>query len=171
MDGVVGPLTGRTIAVTRAAEQAGPLVARLVALGASVREVPLIEIVDPLDGGAALRAAASSLDAYDWVVVTSPNGARRLLDAIAAVGAVADQPSWPSWQRLGGSNVPAIAVVGPGTAQVFLEQGVAVDLIPRRAIGEGLVEAFPVGPGRVLFPRAEVARSVVEDGQIGRAHV
>ena len=43
-------------------------------------EVPVIEVVDPADGGAALRAAASASSAsYDWVVVTSPNGAERLL--------------------------------------------------------------------------------------------
>jgi uroporphyrinogen-III synthase len=141
------PLAGRTVAVTRAAEQAGPLVTRLEALGALVFEVPLIAIADPLDGGAALRAAVAALDTYDWVVLTSPNAARRFLDAVGS-----------------GPVSPRIAAVGPGTAQVVLDRGRGVDLIPQRAIGEGLVEAFARGPGRVLFPRAEVARAVVAEG-------
>jgi uroporphyrinogen-III synthase len=141
------PLAGRTVAVTRAAEQAGPLVTRLEALGALVFEVPLIAITDPLDGGAALRAAAAALDTYDWVVLTSPNAARRFLDAVGS-----------------GPVSPRIAAVGPGTAQVVLDRGRSVDLIPQRVIGEGLVEAFARGPGRVLFPRAEVARAVVAEG-------
>jgi uroporphyrinogen-III synthase len=143
----LGPLAGRTVAVTRAAEQAGPLVTRLEALGAEVFEVPLIAIADPIDGGAALHAAVASLDTYDWVVLTSPNAARRFLDTIPAA-----------------AGLPKIAAVGPGTAQVVLDRGHVVDLIPMRVIGEGLVEAFARGPGRVLFPRAEVARVVVAEG-------
>jgi uroporphyrinogen-III synthase len=141
------PLAGRTVAVTRAAEQAGPLVTRLEALGASVFEVPLIAIADPVDGGTALRDAVAVLDSYDWVVLTSPNAARRFLDAVSGVAVL-----------------PKIAAVGPGTAQVALDQGRGVDLIPQRVIGEGLVEAFARGSGRVLFPRAQVARAVVAEG-------
>ena len=161
------PLSGRTVAVTRAADQAGPLVARLEALGAEVLEVPLIVIADPVDGGAALRAAVDTLGEYAWVVLTSPNAARRFLDA-------ATQYVGP-W--------PKLAAVGPGTAQVVLDRGRTVDLVPKRVIGEGLVEAFPEPPpapssppapsapsapssvrSRVLFPRSEVARAVVADG-------
>jgi uroporphyrinogen-III synthase len=143
------PLSGFTIAVTRAAEQAGPLTARLQALGAEVVEVPLIAIADPLDGGAALNTAITNLHNYDWVVLTSPNAARRFLDAL---------------DKNAPGEVPKLAAVGPGTAQVLTDRGVRVDLVPQRVIGEGLVEAFRRGTGRVLFPRAEVARAVVADG-------
>jgi uroporphyrinogen-III synthase len=143
------PLHGFTIAVTRAAEQAGPLTIRLTALGAKVIEVPLIAIADPLDGGAALRAAITNLHTYDWVVLTSPNAARRFLDALPLTTT---------------GPAPKLAAVGPGTAQVLTDRRVRVDLVPQRVIGEGLVEAFAPGTGRVLFPRAEVARAVVADG-------
>ena len=63
------PLAGRRVVVTRASEQAGDLVERLVVLGAQPVEVPLIEIIDPPDGGAALRDAVDG--AVDWIVVTS----------------------------------------------------------------------------------------------------
>ena len=48
---------------------------RLAALGATVVHVPLIEIGDPVDGGVQLRAALARLAAFDWLVVTSVNGA------------------------------------------------------------------------------------------------
>ncbi len=140
------PLDGRTIVVTRAAAQAGPFVAELQALGASVLEVPLIEIVDPADGGASLRAAVASIGRYDWVVLTSPNAAARFAAA------------------LNRGPTPALAVVGPGTAAVLTEAGLTVALIPDRSVGEGLVDAFPAGRGRVLLPRAAVARDVVPLG-------
>jgi len=44
--------------------------------------VPVIAIVDASDAGVALRAAATKLaqpGRYDWVVLTSVNGAERLL--------------------------------------------------------------------------------------------
>lgn len=138
------PLTGRTIVVTRAATQAGPFVEELRTLGAIVLEVPLIDIVDPADGGAALRSAVERISSYDWVVLTSPNAAARLVS-----GAV---------------SLPRIAVVGPGTAAVVTDAGFSVDLVADRNVGEGLVDVFPNGPGRVLLPRAAVARDVVPRG-------
>ena len=56
------------VVVTRPRAQAGPLVARLEELGADVVECPLIEIE---------RTSDEPVDAagYDWVVITSPNGA------------------------------------------------------------------------------------------------
>lgn len=147
------PLFGRTVVVTRAAEQAGPFVEQLRALGATVLEVPLIRITGPLDGGAALAAVAADIVSYDWVVLTSPNAAIRFAEALFAHG--------PS---IGVGDLPPIAVVGPGTASVVTGVGLDVALVSDRAIGDGLVASFPAGTGRVLLPRAAVARDVVPDG-------
>lgn len=175
------PLSGRTIAVTRAEAQAGPLVEMLESLGAVVLQVPTIVIVDPSDGGVALRSAVAELHRFDWVVLASPNAATYFLRAIHALTAE------------GSPRLPRIAAVGPGTAETIRALGVSVDLIPQRSIGEGLVEAFPAPPtgvaslsgsvlptaspgstvsddeptvstGRVLIPRAAVARDVIPDG-------
>jgi uroporphyrinogen-III synthase len=116
-------------------------------------EVPVIEVAPPADGGAALSAAARQLSAYDWVVLTSPNGARRLLDAVAADGGDA--------RRFAGAR---LAAIGPGTAAVLAEGGLVADLLPERFVAESLLEAMPDGPGRVLLARAEVARDVLPDG-------
>ena len=47
-----------------------------------------------------------------------------------------------------------------------LEAGLAVELVPDRAVAEALLGVFPAPPpgGRVLVPRAEVARPVLPDG-------
>ena len=143
------PLFGRRVVVTRTRAQASELSAGLRRLGAEPIEVPLIEIADPADGGAALRDAAGRLGTYDWVVLTSPNGATRLL------GAVADGRAFGSAR---------VAAIGPGTAAALAEGNVRADLVPERFVAESLLEALPDGPGRVLLARAEVARDVLPDG-------
>ena len=71
-------LQGRTVVVTRAGDQAGRLSELLRDEGATVVEMPLIAIEDPHDDGVALRAALEELDAFEWLIVTSPNGAARV---------------------------------------------------------------------------------------------
>jgi uroporphyrinogen III methyltransferase/synthase len=146
------PLFGRTAVVTRSRAQASTMAAALAEAGAAVVEFPVIEIVDPLDGGAALRDAATRVTDYDWVVLTSPNGARRFLDAVGDA------------RRLGSTK---IAVIGTGTGAAVQERFVTPDLVPERFVAESLIEAFPRSPsgaGRVLIARAEVAREVLPSG-------
>jgi len=138
------------VVVTRAAEQSGGLRDRLLAAGYGVLEVPVIGIVEARDGGAALRTALAHIADYDWVVVTSPNGAARVSAALAACAP---------------DRRPRVAVVGPGTADAV--RGPA-DLVAGTSIGEGLVEDFPHGSGRVLLAQAEAARAVVAEGLVAK---
>ncbi|MEX2294523.1 MAG: uroporphyrinogen-III C-methyltransferase [Acidimicrobiales bacterium] len=150
------PLFGKRIVVTRAPEQASQLSDALRAAGAAPIEVPVIEVADPVDGGEALRMAASALPRYDWVVVTSPNGARRLLAAVRDRGGDA--------RAFGASK---IAAIGPGTAAVLATSGIDVDLLPKEFVAEGLLEALgsPInGRSTLLLARAETARDVLPDG-------
>lgn len=136
----------RTVVVTRAAEQSGSLSVMLEDAGYRVLEVPVIRISEPVDGGAALDAALDRVESYDWVVVTSPNGAQRVRPALEAVAE---------------HRRPRIAAVGPGTAAAL---GVRADVVATDSVGEGLVEAMPAGTGRVLLAQAEAARDVVRAG-------
>jgi uroporphyrinogen-III synthase len=119
------------VIVTRPRDQAGPLVARLEALGHDVVECPLIEIE---------RTSDEPVDAagYDWLIVTSPNGA----DEIARRG----------------RNLPRVAAVGPGTAERLREHGIEPAFVPRVSSQDGLIEEFPRPAGRVLFAAAESSR-------------
>jgi len=147
------PLFGKRIIVTRARPQASGLVERLHELGAATVELPVIEIGEPADGGTALRAAAGRVADYDWVAFTSANAVGRFFAALGEVGA--------DTRALGGRRVAAI---GPGTAEALAAAGVRADLVPDRFVAESLLEAFPDGPGRVLLPRAAIARDALPAG-------
>jgi uroporphyrinogen III methyltransferase/synthase len=152
------PLFGRRIVVTRARQQASALVERLAALGAATVEVPAIAITAPADGGAALAGAVKRLagGGYDWVVITSPNGAERLLAAVQDEG-------WDA-RAFGGVR---LAAIGPGTAAALAQAHLVPDLVPERFVAEALLDAFPAaGPdgGTVLLARAGVARDVLPQG-------
>jgi uroporphyrinogen III methyltransferase/synthase len=146
------PLFGRTVVVTRPAASRGALAPRLQRLGAATVELPVIEVGEPADGGAALRAAAGAVAAYDWVVFTSANAVTRFL------------PMLRDARDLGAARV---AVIGPGTASALAEHRVVADLVPEEFVAESLLAAFPAPPpggGRVLLPRAAVARDVLPEG-------
>lgn len=147
------PLLGRTVVVTRARHQAGSLATLLRQAGADVISFPVIEMVEPDDGGAAMRAAASSVGTYDWVVLTSANGAARFLDAVG-------DP-----RRLAGVR---LAAVGATTAAEVERRFLTPDLVPETFVAESLLSAMPPPPpgGRVLLARAAVARDVLPDGLV-----
>src|SRR5204862_8140131 len=63
-----------------------------------------------------------------------------------------------------GLSPPRVAVVGPGTAASVRAPGVEPTLVPERFVAEGLLAAFPPGPGRILLPQAEGARPVLAAG-------
>ncbi|MGQ0830832.1 MAG: uroporphyrinogen-III C-methyltransferase [Microthrixaceae bacterium] len=150
------PLFGTRIVVTRTRQQASALTAGLRELGAEPIEVPLIEIVDPADGGAALRAVATDLARYEWIVVTSPNGADRLLGAI--------HDGERDARAFGNARV---AAVGSSTEAVLAAGGIRADLVPDTFVAESLLDALgdpPHPAARILLARAEVAREVLPDG-------
>jgi uroporphyrinogen III methyltransferase/synthase len=143
------PLFGRSVAVTRAPQQAGRMTDRLEALGAHVVEIPTIRFDDPQDWAPADRAIRA-LSSFQWVVFTSANGVTRFLQRILALGG--------DLRDLKGVR---IACIGPATAEAVAAHHLRVDLTASRRDGEGLAEAFleagPVRGSRFLLPRPEVA--------------
>jgi uroporphyrinogen III methyltransferase / synthase len=140
------PLTGVSVAVTRAREQASELAGRLRAMGASVTEAPAIRIV-PLD------VPLPDLRDYDLVCLTSPNGVALLFDRLVSAGLDA--------RVLAGATVAAI---GPGTAAALRARGIIADVVPERFVAEGLVDALAATPvKRALIARAAEGRDVLPD--------
>ena len=119
------PLSGRSVVVTRARAQASALAARLRELGATVVEAPAIRI-EPLDGDAPgprrLRPALR-----DEPERRASGCSRSVRDARALAG-------------------PTIAAIGPGTARALRAGGIEPDVVPERAVAEGLVEALDGRP-------------------------
>jgi uroporphyrinogen-III synthase len=148
-----GPLHGKRIAVTRAEEQASGLIERLRALGAEPVACPAIAIVAPADF-APLDAAIARLDAYDWLIVTSANGAHALLDRMAGLG-----KSVTALAHL------AIGAIGPATASALAQRGLHASFIPTAYVAEAiLAEIGDMAGRRILLPRADIAREALAVG-------
>ncbi len=105
------------------------LVARVESLGHAALLCELIRI-EPL-GDEPVDARA-----YDWLVVTSRNGAHEL----ARRGVTANR----------------IAAIGPATAEALRSHGLRVDLVAATHTQEGLREALP--EGSLMLAAAESAR-------------
>jgi uroporphyrinogen-III synthase len=129
----MGPGSRRLrVIVTRPPGYAGELARRIEALGHEAVLCPLIEI-EPVG------PAGVDTSGYDWVVVTSPRGAREF-----------------ALRRDG--ELPQVAAIGPGTAAALREHGIEPALVPAVSTQEGLVAELPQSAGRVLFAGAEDAR-------------
>jgi uroporphyrinogen-III synthase len=145
-----GPLSGCRVVVCRAADQAAGLVASLRRAGAEPVLLPLIRVEPPLDDGAHLQAALGRLERYSWVLFTSANGVRAVVDHLG-------RPAWPAGVRVG--------AVGRATAAAAREAGIPIDLALDSGTGADLARAVPppVG-GPVLLPAAELAGPALADG-------
>lgn len=146
------PLEGRSILVTRPRAQSRLLCDRLRALGARVAAVPTIDILPPAAGGP-LDRALGRLCAYDWVILTSPNGARACLARAAALGVDLAAGPRPRW-----------AAVGPATEAVLRRAGIRVDAMPSRYLTDAIPAALPDLRGRrILLPRTDAASPALAD--------
>jgi uroporphyrinogen-III synthase len=123
--------------VTRPREQAQALVDELEAHGFEPVVAPLIAVEplsdDPID-----------VSRYEWVVVTSANGARELARRMTAAPA-------------------QVAAVGPGTAAALEQAGLRAELVAEVHTQEGLLAALGRPVGRVLFVAAEGARALLPE--------
>ncbi len=137
------PGIARRVIVARAPEQAAELVLALRDAGLDPVSIPTIAIELDSPGGR-LDTVACRLQAYSWVVVTSANGARAMIEAAARVSASLPGPRW--------------AAIGSTTATTLEAAGIAVDFESDPASGAALGEQLPIGPGeRVLHVHGDLA--------------
>ncbi|WP_426072391.1 uroporphyrinogen-III synthase [Janthinobacterium sp. DSP2-3-3] len=148
-----------TVVITRPAAQAGPLAAKIAALGWPVTLLPLLEI-HALDGEeecAQLQAVLARLGEYNLVAFVSPNA----IDCVFA-----HLPAWPS-------GLP-LAVVGEGSRLALATHSVTdanatitSPLDTARSDSEHLLLALdlPALRGkRVLIVRGDGGRDYLADG-------
>ena len=120
--------SGKSVVITRSSEQSEPLFSELTNLGVKVISLPLITIADPIDGGRELLDKVRNLKKYNWVIVTSSNGAHRLIKTM---------------QKVDDLKKTKIGVIGKATAEVFENYEISVDLIPERTFSDGFLESYP----------------------------
>ncbi len=139
------PLTGKTILVTRAAGQSNQFTQALALQGATVIEMPTIEIVPP-SSWEGLDNAISQISSFHWLILTSTNGVDYFFERLFAQGKDARTLSDLK-----------IAVVGEKTAQSLKQRCLQADFIPPNFVADSLVENFPeeLTDKKVLFPRVE----------------
>lgn len=140
---MASPLNGKSVVITRAAAQNESFRRLLEARGAVVVEVPLIAISEPDDEGRARDEVLQRLHEFDWLVVTSPNGAERVAPFLSAARAAGDTGSLPS-----------VAVVGDATSRSL---GATPSLVAVPARSEVLADMFPAGDGSVLLVQGNLA--------------
>jgi len=137
------------VVVTRSLEQAPQLTRRLRDLGAEVMEIPTIRIEAPSDKSS-LVDVLLELNAYDWLVFTSPNGVTSFFEYFFK--------QFHDMRDLGGAR---IAAVGPATANKLKELHLQVDLMPDEALASSIAEAFQdfesIENLKICLLRAEVA--------------
>lgn len=149
------PLAGRRIVVTRPREQCAAWRAQLEAQGATVIELPLIQVTKHYDKSTLVEIFAE-LGQYEWIVFTSANGARfffeefhRAFDDIRALGLL------------------RIAVVGEATADVIRAQHLRIDLQPKKANAEELaqlmVERESIDSAKILVVTGNLNRDTLVD--------
>ncbi len=125
--------------------------------GARVRLVPTTRIEDPPDLSAA-REAVRALGGYDWLIFSSANGVERFARVLEEAGC-----AFPATGR------PAIAAIGPATAEAVRARGGEGVLVAGAYHAGGLADAVlaRMGPAaggqRVLFPRALEGRDAAVD--------
>ncbi|MBD2462496.1 uroporphyrinogen-III synthase [Oscillatoria sp. FACHB-1407] len=143
----VKPLTDQTVLVTRSLSQSSQFTQLLIQQGATVIEMPALEIGAP-SSWAALDEAIAHLSQFDWLVLTSTNGVDSFFARLALNHAAE--------AALTGVK---IAVVGQKTAARLRQHGREPDFIPPDFVADSLVEAFPEGDRlsglKLLFPRVE----------------
>ena len=141
------PLAGRTILITRPADQSVELVRRLRRLGATAIVAPAIEIA-PMRS-AALTTALRDLSAgrFAWITLTSRATVEMLASRLDPVGRPREGGRDRRRDRAG---VPRVGAETP-------------DLTPATFTTAGLARAFPRGEGRVLCARADIAPAGLED--------
>ena len=145
------PLFGRRIVVTRTRDQASELSRRLAERGAEVLEIPTIRIVPPRNEKV-LHEVLTGLNAYDWLVFTSPHGVSAFFARFFS--------RFQDLRDIGGVR---LAAVGPATAAKLRELHLQVDLMPDEylavRIADALAEYESLENLRILLLRAEKANA------------
>ncbi len=139
------PLSSKTILITRATEQSSAFADLLMAQGATVVDLPALEMRPP-SSWAGLDGAIAALATFSWLLLSSANAVNFFVDRLLAQG--------KDLRALSGLK---IAVVGRKTAAVLRKRGLVPDFVPPDYVADSMVENFPetVAGQRLLFPRVE----------------
>jgi uroporphyrinogen-III synthase len=149
------PLSGRRIVITRPREQAADWRTRLEALGASVLEMPLIQVTKAYDKNTLVEVFAE-LAQYEWIIFTSANGARFFFEEY-----------FKAHDDIRSLGLVQIAVVGEATAEVMRELHLRVEVQPKKSnaeeLAQMLMERESLDSAKVLVVTGNLNRDTLVD--------
>jgi uroporphyrinogen-III synthase len=155
------PLRDRHVVLTRPEGRGGDWKELLQEAGASVAELPLIEISFEPDA-LILTEILDGIGEYEWLVFTSPNGVRGFFDRFFE--------RYADIRSVGGVK---IACVGPATEKAVrsfhLEPDVTAEQADAVSLGRKLIDGFNVENQKMLLAAgnlssAELPRMLIEEG-------
>jgi uroporphyrinogen-III synthase len=148
-------LAYKTVLVTRSAGQSSEFSQLLAAEGATIVEMPTLEIHPP-SSWVELDQAIGQLTTFDWLFLTSANAVNYFFDRFTTLD---HDPQILQTLK--------IAVVGQKTAQFLQARGLTATYMPEDFVADALLANFPDDPRgqRILFPRVESGgREVLVEG-------
>ncbi len=149
------PLSGRRIVVTRPREQTAEWRQKLEFLGASVVELPLIQVSKHINPET-LAEVLTEFGSYEWIIFTSVNGVRYFFEEFIRVH-----------EDIRALGLIRIAVVGEATAAAVRELHLRVDLQPKKASAEELAKELvgreSMDSAKVLVVTGNLNRDVLVD--------
>ena len=148
------PLNNISVAVTGTKRFVNKMTSQLEKLGADVKIIDYLNVVEYRDNPK-LDHALSCLEKYNWIVLTSINGAEFFFGRLSRL-----KTDIRTLSKI------KFAVIGSGTVEILEKRGIYPDLIPESytssSLGNKLSEA--VGKGeRVLILRAEQGSKELSD--------
>jgi len=142
------PLAGKIVVVTRAPEQSQELSLALEALGAEVKQLPMVSFAPP-ENYDDLDSALRRFTEFDWILFTSQNAVRFLFRRGCEVKT--RRPVQPAR--------PLVAAIGAATAQAARNLDIRVDYVAQTHTGESLAAELrdAMAGSSVLLPRGDRA--------------
>jgi uroporphyrinogen-III synthase len=152
-------LKGRRVVVTRQPSQGQTLIQALVDRGATVVNIPTIEVVEP-SSWEPLDTAIREAQSFDWLVFTSGNAVRFFRDRLQL------RP-----EGLGLVENVVVCAIGASTAREAQQAGFEPRVIPQESQAEGLLQSIIDYAGgetalkglRFLLPRSNIARDYLSE--------
>jgi uroporphyrinogen-III synthase len=148
------PLEGKTIVLTRSAEQTREAAEKFIKIGAEVIEFPCLEIIPP-ESWKQFDEIVQSADKIDFLIFTSVNSVKMFAERIEELGIK--------------FNFDGLEVIAAGvkTAEECRNKNVPVNIVPRNFSSHGLLTELSSYPlkGRVFFiPRSSIGRQELPEG-------
>lgn len=135
----------KRIVVTRPRAQADGFAEKLQSAGFEPIFFPVIEI-QPIHDNPCLDRALDKLKCYEWIVFTSVNGVKVVLNHAQDL------------------SFPRVAAIGPKTAEALTARGITPDFVPEEYVAESILPGLGDLLGKwVLLPRAEIARKALPE--------